>query len=150
MAPAQRRQGVVVKRLNAKRKPVYPSGPEVGEAARFDRGGIGFESDLDVIGQAGHIGQAIEHCRHSRRHHQRRRAAAKEDAAERPALDRWQLLPGVGEFTQVGGLPALLVDCSGKAGTWGNVAVEIAVGTLSQTKGPVDVGREIGISPAVL
>jgi hypothetical protein len=55
--------------------------------------------------------------------------------------------PSVLQLAEIGGLPALLLD---RLDGWQGVAIEIAIGALGQAEGPVDVGREIGISRAVL
>ena len=77
----------VIERLDAERDPVDPGRPEAGETTRFDRGRVGLERDLEVLGGGEAGDRAFDHRGDGRGRHQRRRTAAEKDRGEGPRTD---------------------------------------------------------------
>ena len=50
---AEKGQVAIVERLDAERDAIHARRAEAPEAPRLDRGGVGLERDLDVIGRTG-------------------------------------------------------------------------------------------------
>ena len=62
--PAEIAEHLVVERLQTERHAVHPGAGEVAEAGGFDRGGIGLQRDLDVLGDAPMARRGVDQCGH--------------------------------------------------------------------------------------
>ena len=136
MSPAEEGQRMVVEGLHPERQAVDARRPERLEPPGLDRRGIGLQGDLDRAADRPVPAHRGDQVGHRSRVHQRRRAAAEEDAGHRAAAG---LSGEVGELAHEGGAPPALVYGPG------DVAVEVAIGTLGQAERPVDVDPETGV-----
>ncbi len=134
MLAAERLEAVIVERLHAERGSVDPGGTVARELLRLDAGGVGFERDLDIVGNAPMAGDGLEDRVHCRRPHQRRRTAAKENAGDpAPRCERSEM----SKLGEIGGQEPRLVDAAVP-----DMRIEVAIGAFGPAERPVHVDSE--------
>ncbi len=90
---------LIVERLHAERQPVDAGGAVAREVLRLDAGGVGFERDLDIVGNAPMAGDGVEDRVNGRGRIKRRRAAAEEDAGDDASRRERGEMPKLGEIS---------------------------------------------------
>src|SRR3546814_7719815 len=73
---------LVIERLHPERHAVDAGVAEAVEPGRLDRGRVGLQGDLEVVGDPEGLADGVEHGGRRFRLHQRRRAAAEEHALD--------------------------------------------------------------------
>ena len=137
--PTKGEQRFVTQTLNTKRKPVYACVTIPGKAVCVCAGGVGFQTDFNVVAKANFCLSGEDDRGHRLWPHQRRRAPTKEDGCEFPALrERGKVL----QLPHQGRRPPLVV----RGVVWADfVNIEIAIGAAFLAKGPVNVKTELEI-----
>ena len=140
MQASESLQRRIVQRLHAERHAVDARRAIAAEPRGLDAGRIGFQRDLDVIGDAPIFSDRVEDGADGLRPHQGRRAAAEEN---RGHLAAGRARGGGLDLARESANEALFIDRR-----MAHMAVEIAIRAFRQAKRPVHIDAEgvVGIS----
>lgn len=124
---------MIVQSLYTQRNSVHPGVSECAELVRLDGTGIGLKGDFHVIPQSPELGDPVDDSPDRVWIHQARCSASEENRTDDAV---WQFFCIPVHFRQVGVTPPVMVD------ELGDVTVEVAIGTLRLTKGPMNIDPE--------